>query len=93
MMPSPPEFLCLFTSIDGPVAIEVKVRADGKSQNMPIGKRRTTWVGVQQLFDSVTSAPFRQMTFDDHLYRIDRYEMSAQLDKIIIHASQPPEGK
>lgn len=88
-MPSPPEFLCLFTNIEGPVAIEVKVRVDGKSQNMQIGKRRTTWVSVQQLFDSVTGTPFRQMTFDDHLYRIDKYEISAQLDKITIHASQP----
>lgn len=88
-MPDAPEFLCLFENSNGPVSIEIKVNDNGKSQIMPIAKRKTTWVEAQKLFDSVTGAPFRQMTFDEHLYQVDKYEMFVQRDKIIIHVAQP----
>lgn len=56
---------------------------------MPIAKRKTTWLAVQKLFDSVTGAFFKQRAFDEYLYKVGKYEIAVHLDKIIIHVSNP----
>lgn len=73
-----PEYLCLFSG-EGEFSVEVKFK-DERS----VGSRKATAQEITQLVNSETGAFHVAMTFDDHLFEIQKYEIDLVKKKLVI---------